>query len=130
MADMASVGAATFANGRMALLPTEIGSRAFVGNAAVLPGDYTAITTLNGAPITNPLTNQPMTLFNLNPAKVGQSDLLITNIPELDDNDYHGIEFTAVKRFARRWQLLSGFTIQRSKGFFTTGDFSDEFNDP
>ncbi len=37
VADMASVGAATFANSRMALLPTEIGSRAFVGNAAVLP---------------------------------------------------------------------------------------------
>jgi non-ribosomal peptide synthetase-like protein len=37
VADMASVGAAKFANGRMALLPTEVGSRAFVGNAAVLP---------------------------------------------------------------------------------------------
>jgi non-ribosomal peptide synthetase-like protein len=38
VADMASVGAATFANGRVALLPTEIGSRAFVGNAAFVPG--------------------------------------------------------------------------------------------
>jgi non-ribosomal peptide synthetase-like protein len=37
VADMASVGAATFANSRMALLPTEVGSRAFVGNAAVVP---------------------------------------------------------------------------------------------
>lgn len=36
VADMASVGAATFANGRMALVPTEIGRRAFVGNAAVV----------------------------------------------------------------------------------------------
>ena len=37
VADMASVGAATFANGRVALLPTEVGTRAFVGNAAFVP---------------------------------------------------------------------------------------------
>ncbi|WP_020519214.1 Pls/PosA family non-ribosomal peptide synthetase [Catelliglobosispora koreensis] len=37
VADMASVGAATYANGRVAFLPTEVGSRAFVGNAAVVP---------------------------------------------------------------------------------------------
>ncbi|GGM67995.1 Pls/PosA family non-ribosomal peptide synthetase [Dactylosporangium sucinum] len=37
VADMASVGAATFANGRMAFLPTTVGRRAFVGNAAFVP---------------------------------------------------------------------------------------------
>ncbi len=37
VADMASVGAASYANGRVAFLPTEVGSRAFVGNAAVVP---------------------------------------------------------------------------------------------
>lgn len=37
VADMASVGAATFANGHIELRPTEVGSRAFVGNAAVVP---------------------------------------------------------------------------------------------
>ncbi|MFJ5841611.1 Pls/PosA family non-ribosomal peptide synthetase [Streptomyces shenzhenensis] len=37
VADMAGVGIATFAADRMALRPTEIGSRAFVGNAALLP---------------------------------------------------------------------------------------------
>ncbi|GIH16844.1 peptide synthetase [Rugosimonospora africana] len=37
VADMASVGAATYANGRVAFLPTEVGSRAFVGNAAFVP---------------------------------------------------------------------------------------------
>ncbi len=37
VADMASVGAATFANGRLAFLPTDVGSRAFVGNASVVP---------------------------------------------------------------------------------------------
>ncbi|MEV1330372.1 Pls/PosA family non-ribosomal peptide synthetase [Micromonospora costi] len=37
VADMASLGAATFANGRVAFLPTTVGSRAFVGNAAFVP---------------------------------------------------------------------------------------------
>jgi non-ribosomal peptide synthetase-like protein len=37
VADMASVGAATFANGRVAFLPTDVGGRAFVGNAAFVP---------------------------------------------------------------------------------------------
>lgn len=37
VADMASVGAATYANGRVAFLPTRVGSRAFVGNAAFVP---------------------------------------------------------------------------------------------
>ena len=35
---MASVGAATFANGYVALLPTMVGRRAFIGNAAFVPG--------------------------------------------------------------------------------------------
>jgi non-ribosomal peptide synthetase-like protein len=37
VADMATVGAATFANGRVTFLPTRVGSRAFVGNAAFVP---------------------------------------------------------------------------------------------
>ncbi|MEC3978498.1 Pls/PosA family non-ribosomal peptide synthetase [Amycolatopsis sp. H20-H5] len=41
VADMASVGCATFANGRVTFLPTEVGSRAFVGNAAFLPAGTT-----------------------------------------------------------------------------------------
>lgn len=41
VADMASVGSAEFCNGRMALQPTEVGQRAFVGNAAVVPSGTT-----------------------------------------------------------------------------------------
>ncbi|MDF2976558.1 MAG: peptide synthetase [Actinomycetospora sp.] len=37
VADMASVGAATFGGGRVLLRPTHVGDRAFVGNAAVVP---------------------------------------------------------------------------------------------
>lgn len=37
VADMASIGSATFANGYVAFRPTEVGQRAFVGNAAFVP---------------------------------------------------------------------------------------------
>lgn len=37
VADMASVGSASFANGRVLLSPTSVGRRTFVGNAAVVP---------------------------------------------------------------------------------------------
>lgn len=100
-------------------------------NTDVLRSDYTAITTLNGQPIVNGLTGQPLTLFSANKL---QFNFEVTNIPRLDDNAYHGVEFTAVKRLSRKWQLLSGFTIQRQKGSFGNGsaDFAwaDNFNDP
>ncbi|MDI9914722.1 Pls/PosA family non-ribosomal peptide synthetase [Rhodococcus sp. IEGM 1379] len=37
IADMASVGSASFANGRIIFQPTRIGERSFIGNAAVVP---------------------------------------------------------------------------------------------
>ncbi|MEJ2884815.1 Pls/PosA family non-ribosomal peptide synthetase [Actinomycetospora aeridis] len=37
VADMASIGAATYADGRLLLRPTRVGDRAFVGNAALVP---------------------------------------------------------------------------------------------
>ncbi len=104
-------------------------------NLKVLPSDYSPITVLNGNPIVNPVTNQPLTLFTVtDPAKVGQSDLLVSNVHELDDNAYHGIEFTAVKRLTSKWQILAGFTIQRTKGVYSpaysNGSASDDFNNP
>jgi Carboxypeptidase regulatory-like domain/TonB dependent receptor len=108
-----------------------------IENAAVSPSDYVPITTLNGQPIINPLTGQAMTLFSFQPAdptKFGAFSNFVTNIPKLDDNSYHAVEFTAVKRLSHKWQLLGGFTIQRQKGVFGRG-FSDEatsdnFTDP
>jgi carboxypeptidase family protein len=100
-------------------------------NKALLPTDYAPITTLNGQPIVNGLTGQPLTLFS---PSHNAFDFEVTNIPKLDDNAYHGVEFTAVKRLSNKWQLLSGFTIQRQKGSFGNGfadfAFSDNFNDP
>jgi outer membrane receptor protein involved in Fe transport len=106
-------------------------------NTAVSPSDYVAVTKdASGAPFTNGLTGQPITLFSFAPAddRTLGFNYLVTNIPQLDDNAYHGLEFTAVKRLSNKWQLLSGFTIQRQKGAFGRG-FADEatgddFNDP
>ena len=64
---------------------------------------------------------------------------MLTNVSELNDNAYHGVEFDAVKRLSNKWQLLTGFTIQRQKGTICcpgitglTDDalFGDDFNDP
>ena len=106
-------------------------------NAAVQQSDYVPITTLNGSPIINPITNQPMTLFSFQPAdpnKYGAFNNLVTNISQLDTNSYNAVEFTAVKRLTNKWQILGGFTIQSQKGTYGRG-FSDEatadnFNDP
>jgi Carboxypeptidase regulatory-like domain/TonB dependent receptor len=105
-------------------------------NTAVNFSDYTTTSTYNdGAPIINGLTNQPMTLYNLNLANTGQFTNRLTNIPELNDNSYNGVEFDAVKRLSNHWQLLTGFTIQRQKGVFCCAGnsddaFGDNFNDP
>jgi carboxypeptidase family protein/TonB-dependent receptor-like protein len=106
-------------------------------NAAVSKSDYVPITTLNGSPIINPLTNQPMTLYSFqptDPTKYGEFTNLVTNFSQLDNNSYNAVEFTAVKRLSNKWQVLGGFTIQRQKGFYGRG-FSDEatgdnFTDP
>lgn len=106
-------------------------------NTAVQKSDYVPITTLGGQPIINPVTKQPMTLYSFQPtdtAKYGAFNFLVTNIPQLDDNAYHGVEFTAVKRLSHKWQILGGFTVQRQKGAFSRGysdqAYSDNFTDP
>src|SRR5256885_4478472 len=106
-------------------------------NTAVQTSDYAPVTTIAGQPIINGVTGKPLTLFSFQPSdptKYGQFNFVVTNIPKLDDNTYHGLEFTAVKRLSSKWQLLSGFTIQRQKGVFGRGfsdqATSDNFTDP
>jgi hypothetical protein len=112
-----------------------------VKNIAAQSSDYVPITTLpdpnTGVPtaIVNPLTNQPMTLYSYRPPDPNNAfNFLITTIPQLDDNAYHALELTAVKRLSHKWQILGGFTMQRQKGVFGRGysdqAFGDNFNDP
>ena len=102
-------------------------------NLGETPADYAPVTNYNdGTPIVNPLTGQPMTLYN-RPTNAN-FNFVLTNISQLDDNTYHGLELTAIKRLSRRWQVLAGFTIQRQKGTFGRGysddAYYDDFNDP
>ncbi|HEX4750006.1 MAG TPA: TonB-dependent receptor [Bryobacteraceae bacterium] len=94
---------------------------------------YTPITTLKGAPIIDPLTGQPLTLYNLSSTLASQPNHYeVTNIPQLK-NRYNGLELTATKRMTGRWMVLAGLTIQRSKGTYGAGTpnaLSDDFNDP
>lgn len=103
-------------------------------NLDATPADYTPVTAFKGSPIVNGITGQAMTLYNLNPALVGKTNFLITNIPLLGDNRYDGVEFDANKRLSNRFSLLAGFTIQRQKGEYLRGGanqaLSDNFNDP
>jgi hypothetical protein len=96
-------------------------------------GDYTPINTLKGAAIVNPYTGAPLTLYNLNTADVGKNYYKLTQVPDLNNNRYDGVEFTATKRMAHRWQALVGFTMQKNRGTYygsATAGASEDFNDP
>src|SRR5579859_46631 len=103
-----------------------------IENTAVQKSDYVPVTGF-----TNPITNKPLTLYSFqpaDPAKYGQFNFVVTNIPLLNDNAYHAVEFTAVKRLSHKWQILGGFTVQRQKGVYGRGysdqAVGDNFNDP
>jgi hypothetical protein len=102
-------------------------------NTAVPASDYAPITTLNGQPIVNGLTGQPLTLYN-QISNIGAAADVVTNVPALDNNRYDGVELTATKRLSHRFMVLGGLTIQKQKGTYGNGSadeaLSDNFNDP
>lgn len=50
-----------------------------------------------------------MTVYNQDPATLGQNRLLFTNDDRFN-SDYKGIEITVIKRFSKRWQAVIGYT--------------------
>jgi hypothetical protein len=87
-------------------------------NLAVPPSAYTPITvaipgTANGS--ATPATTA--TIYNLNPAFFGSAfqNNVVENQPYLDTS-YNGVEFTANKRFSRRWQMVAGLTVGKNEG--------------
>jgi hypothetical protein len=75
-------------------------------NMAVLPSDYIPVT------ITNPLTNEPLIVYNQSAATVGRRDTVVTNQETLD-SDYNGVEFRANARLRSRGILAGGITYGR-----------------
>jgi Carboxypeptidase regulatory-like domain len=88
----------------------------------LVPSDrYLAVT------ITNPLTGQPLTVYNQDPATRGLNSLVMNNESLLDVN-YRGFEVKLNKRFAQGATLFGGFTVGSTRGS-TLGQTSD-LNNP
>jgi hypothetical protein len=69
--------------------------------------DYTAVQT------TNPLTGAPMTIFNLNPAKLGQVDN-VDRTSSVNKILYTGYELSINARLPRGGTALGGWTMERT----------------
>ncbi len=91
-----------------------------IKNLLVPPTAYTPVT------VTNPLTSQPMTIYNQDPATQGKVDELLTNFDEMFE-DYHGFEAKLTKQFTK-WSFFFGYTAGRNKGSTATGDRNNPNN--
>jgi hypothetical protein len=90
-----------------------------IRNTSVPPSGYTAstITVPNGpgGTVANPKPTTA-TVYNV-------SSLAATNIRDDEpflDTTYKGVEFTASKRFSRRWQMVAGLTLGKNEGGVNT----------
>jgi hypothetical protein len=77
-------------------------------NDAVPSSAYTPVT------ITNPLTNEPLTVYNQDPATRGQVRNVLKTIPGFE-HVYHGVEFQVNTRMAKL-TMFGGLTIGRDYG--------------
>jgi hypothetical protein len=89
-------------------------------NAAVPPAAYTPVT------IANPLTGQPMTVFNQDPSARGQVRNTLTTLPQLEQH-YNGVEVQVNTRL-RRGTVFGGFTVGRDYGDQDSGDLNNPNN--
>jgi outer membrane receptor protein involved in Fe transport len=97
-------------------------------NLAVPTSAYTPFTLrVNG-----PRGPVDVTVYNLPASLAAAQDIVRDNQPYLDTN-YHGVEFTASKRFTNNWQMVGGLTIGRNEGGLNTADGQSataDLNDP
>jgi hypothetical protein len=89
-------------------------------NDAVPASAYTPVT------ITNPLTNEPMTVYNQDPATRGLVRNLLTTVPDLSQR-YNGVEFQFNTRLTRA-TIFGGVTIGNSYGDQDSGDLNNPNN--
>jgi hypothetical protein len=86
-------------------------------NALVPPSAYISVV------ITNPITNQPLTVYNQNPSTRGQMQNLLTTIPSLRQA-YNGVELQVNTRLTRA-TIFGGLTLGRDYGDQATGDLNN-----
>ncbi len=87
-------------------------------NLAVPPSEYSPVT------IQNPLTGQPLTVYNQSAGTVGRQDNLLQN-QEILDTTYNGVEFRANARFGNGNLVRGGVTIGRKEA-----PLSGDLNNP
>ncbi len=88
--------------------------------------DAVPATAYTPATITNPLTNQPMVVYNQDPATRGQVRNVLKNIPELKQR-YHGVEFQFNTRLSNA-TVFGGLTIGNNYGDQDAGDLNNPNN--
>ncbi len=74
--------------------------------------------------ISNPLTNQPLTIYNQNPATTGRQDNILTNSSKLDTT-YNGVEISFLRRFAKDTQVSGGYHYGKDLGRIAAGELND-----
>ena len=96
-----------------------------IRNEAVPESSYTPVT------IVNPLTSQPLTVYNQAPATLGGQRNVLVNSPLLD-NSYNGVEVSVQRRFTNQASLLAGYHYGKARGsILTSGSAtSRDLNDP
>ena len=100
-------------------------------NNAVPTSEYTKYTItipngVGGGPGTTNLKPMTVDVFNI-PAALASADATVRSNESYLDTEYKGIEFTATKRFSRKWQMQAGFTIGKNEGGLGGGG---DLNDP
>ncbi|MEZ5286915.1 MAG: hypothetical protein R2712_19335 [Vicinamibacterales bacterium] len=86
-------------------------------NDAVPSSAYSPVT------ITNPLTQEPLTVYNQDPATRGMVRNVLKTIPDLSQS-YHGVEFQVNTRLTNA-TFFGGLTIGRNRGDQDSGDLNN-----
>jgi len=89
-------------------------------NALVPPTAYAPVT------ITNPLTSQPLIVYNQDPTTRGAVQNQLTTIPDLRQT-YNGVEFQVNTRMSKA-TVFGGLTIGRDYGDQDSGDLNNPNN--
>ena len=108
-------------------------------NAAIPFSAYTPETVIDPGPDGTVGTGDdggPVTVFNLNPESVGNTDLFLTNPEDTlpngetfeNSSDFHGFEITFSKRFRDRWSAIVSYSYNNTDLLTRGGQFEGQNN--